>query len=264
MARVEVTIADHVAEVSLARADKLNALDPGMFEEISAAGEALKRNGDVRAVVLTGQGPSFCAGLDLASFMAQGLGLKEIAGRLFTLPEGEIANYYQKPSHVWKELEVPVIAALRGVAYGGGCQIALGADIRIAAPDVRLSVMEIKWGLVPDMGVTQSLFRLARADVAKELIMTGRVVGAEEAKSLGLVTRIADDPLAAARDLAREIAGRSPDAIRRIKRLVDEGWSASPADGLKLEAKLQSEVIGRPNQMEAVAANFGKRAPKFS
>ncbi|HRJ69250.1 MAG TPA: crotonase/enoyl-CoA hydratase family protein [Beijerinckiaceae bacterium] len=263
MARVEVTITDHVAEVALARPEKMNALDPAMFEAIAAAGEGLKSNPDVRAVVLHGRGPSFCAGLDFQSFMTMGADAATIEARLFTLASGEVANMFQKPSHVWQELEVPVIAALNGVAYGGGCQIALGADIRIAGPDARLSVMEIKWGLVPDMGITQSIRRLVRVDVAKELVLTGRVVGAEEARDLGLVTRIAADPLAAARELAREIAGKSPDATRRIKKLLDTAWYAAPAEGLRLEARLQHEVIGKPNQIEAVRANFEKRAPNF-
>lgn len=264
MARVDVTIADHVAEVALARPEKLNALDPAMFEEIAAAGEALKKDRSVRAVVLTGKGDAFCAGLDLASFASGGLDPATVGRRLFELAEGETANFYQKPSMVWQELEVPVIAALRGVVFGGGCQIALGADLRIAAPDTRMSVMEIRWGLIPDMGLTQSIRRLCRHDVATELSMSGRIVEASEAQALGLVTRIADDPLAEARALAAGIAGKSPDAIRRIKRLLAQSWFATPAEGLKLEAKLQSEVLGRPNQREAVLANMEKRPPRFS
>ncbi|WP_333825008.1 crotonase/enoyl-CoA hydratase family protein [Pinisolibacter sp.] len=263
MARVEVTIADRVAEVALARPDKKNALDMAMFEEIAAAGEALKRDRSVRAVVLTGQGADFCAGLDLAMFRTLATDLDALTARLFDLPPGEIANLFQKPSYVWQELEIPVIAALRGVAFGGGLQIALGADIRIAAPDVRLSVMEIRWGLVPDMGITQALRRLTRIDVAKDLLMTGRIVAAEEARDLGLLTRLADDPLAAAHALARDIAARSPDAVRRMKALLDRSWFAPPAEGLRLEAAMQHEVIGKPAQLEAVAANLAGRPPNF-
>ena len=263
MARVEVTIADHVAEVMLARPDKKNALDMAMFTEITAAGEALKRDPNVRAVVLAGQGGDFCAGLDLSMFQTLAGDLSAVAERLFDLPAGETANFFQKPSRVWQELDVPVIAALQGVAFGGGCQIALGADIRIAAPDTRLSVMEVEWGLLPDMGITQSLRRLTKWDVAVELIATGRIVGAEEARTLGLVTRLADDPLAAARTLARDVAMRSPSVTRRIKPLLEGSWDASPAEGLRLEAKLQHEVIGRPHQLEAVAARLGRRSAKF-
>lgn len=263
MARVEVTIADGVAEVALARPEKKNALDLDMFVEIAAAGEALKRDSTVRAVVLTGRGGDFCAGLDVAMFQTLATDLTAVSERLFDLAPGETANFFQKPSQVWQELEIPVIAALRGVVFGGGCQIALGADIRIAAPDVRMSVMEIRWGLIPDMGISQSLRRLTRIDVAKELVMTGRIVEAAEARDLGLLTRLADDPLAAAHALARDIAAKSPDAIRRDKALLDRSWFASTAEGLRLEAALQSEVLGKPNQIEAVMANLAKRPPKF-
>lgn len=158
---------------------------------------------------------------------------------------------------------MPVIAALHGVAYGGGCQIALGADIRIAAPDARLSIMEIKWGLIPDMGLMAALPRLVRMDVAKDLVFSGRVVGAEEALALGLITRIAADPLAAAQEEAQKIAQRSPDAIRAAKALLEQGWNEPPGRALRLEAELQAAVIGMPNQVEAVRANLEKRAPDF-
>ena len=263
MARVEVTIADRVAEVALARPEKKNALDMAMFEEIAAAGEALKRDPSVRAVVLTGHGGDFCAGLDLAMFGTIAADLANLGERLFDLPPGEIANFFQKPCWVWQELEIPVIAALSGVAFGGGLQLALGADIRLAAPDVRLSVMEIRWGLLPDMGITQALRRLTRIDVAMDLLLTGRIVAAPEARDLGLITRIVDDPLDAARALARDIAAKSPDATRRVKALLDRAWFASPAEGLRLEAALQSEVIGKPAQLEAVAAALAGRRPDF-
>ena len=261
--RVSISIADHVAEVTMTRPDKYNALDPAMFEELAAAGESLKGNADVRAVVLAGEGKHFCSGLDLASMQGSLSSNADFADSALAPAEGEIANRFQKPSFVWKEVEVPVIAAVQGVAFGGGCQIALGADIRIAGPDLRMSVMEIKWGLIPDMGITQALPRLVRMDVAKDLVLTGRIVEAEEALRLGLVTRIADDPLAAARAAALEIAGKNPDAIRRDKKLLEEAWVAAPADGLRLEAMLQAEVIGKPNQMEAVMAEMQKRKPEF-
>lgn len=264
MARVDVTIADRVAEVALARPEKKNALDLEMFAEIAAAGEALKRDRQVRAVVLTGRGDDFCAGLDLSIFAGLAGDLPALTARLFDLAPGETANFFQKPTRVWQELEIPVIAALKGVAFGGGCQIALGADIRIAAPDVRMSVMEIRWGLLPDMGITQSLPRLTRIDVAKELLLTGRVVEAAEARDIGLLTRIADDPLAAAHALARDIAAKSPSATRRMKPLLDRAWFAAPAEGLRLEAVLQSEVLGRPDQIEAVAAGLARRKPSFA
>jgi enoyl-CoA hydratase/carnithine racemase len=158
---------------------------------------------------------------------------------------------------------MPVIAAVHGVAYGGGCQIALGADIRFAAPDAKLSVMEIKWGLIPDMSLTQTLRDVVPLDVAKELTFTGRVLSGEEAKALGLVTHVAEDPLAAAMALAEEIAGKSPDAVRAGKRLWEESWHADAGTGLALEASLQTGLIGTPNQVEAVMSNFEKRAPNY-
>lgn len=262
--RVKVTIVDNVAEVAMTRADKFNALDPAMFEEITQAGQTLKGNRDVRAVVFYGEGKNFCAGLDLSSFQGSLSDSGSFVKRVLTVEDGEIANEFQKPAHVWRELGVPVITALQGVAFGGGCQIALGADMRVAAPDTRLSVMEIKWGLIPDMSITQTLPRLVRMDVAMDLVLTGRIVEAAEAYQLGLVTRIADDPLAVARDMARQIAERSPDATRRNKILLSRAWNAEARDGLRLEAELQAEILGKPNQMEAVMANLQKRKPVFS
>ena len=162
-----------------------------------------------------------------------------------------------------KRLPVPVISAVHGVAYGGGAQIALGADIRIAAPDAKISVMEIKWGLIPDMSLTQTLRDIVPLDVAKELTFTGRVLSGEEAKELGLVTHVSEDPLSHAMDLAREIAGKSPDAIRAGKQLLETSWHADERTGLELESSLQMALIGSDNQKEAVMANFEKRAPVF-
>jgi enoyl-CoA hydratase/carnithine racemase len=165
---------------------------------------------------------------------------------------------------IWKQVPVPVIAAIHGVAYGGGLQIAMGADIRLAAPDARFSVMEIKWGLVPDMSGTQTLRDLVRLDVAKELTFTGRIVEASEALDLGLVTRIAEDPLTEAREMAAAIAAKNPDAIAAAKKLLETSWRGSRKEGLELEESLQRSIIATPNQLEAAAANFEKRAPNFS
>ena len=252
-----------VAEVTLNRPDKYNALSPEVFDGLAAAGEAVRSDPGIRAVVMTGAGKNFCAGLDLGSFSSSALDNNRFRERAFALADGEIANSFQKPAYVWKEVPVPVIAAVQGVAYGGGAQIALGADIRIAAPDTRMSIMEIKWGIIPDMGLTTVLPRLARMDIAKDLILTGRIVAAEEAREIGLVTRIADDPLAAARDAAAEIAAKNPDAIRRGKTMIEETWTMAPANALRREAELQAEIIGLPNQIEAVMANMQKRAPVF-
>ncbi|CAN0103182.1 MAG: enoyl-CoA hydratase [Mameliella sp.] len=260
---VRITRDGPIAEVILNRPEKHNAVDLSVFKGLAQAGEDLKRAEGLRAVILRGEGPNFCSGIDTSLFTANP-DPKALIGKILEVPEGETANMFQKPCTVWQELEVPVIAALTGVTYGAGLQIALGADIRLAAPDTRMSVMEITWGLIPDMGITTTLPRLMRADQAKELIFTGRVVEAAEAAALGLVTRVCEDPLTEARVLAQAIAGKNPDAIRRDKRLVKDSWLMDRAAALRLEADLQAEVIGQPNQLEAVFARIQKRAPNFN
>jgi enoyl-CoA hydratase/carnithine racemase len=256
--RVVVSLSDGVADVRLSRPEKLNALDGAMFEALVATGRRLSQERSLRAVVLSGEGRAFCAGLDFPSFQGGGSGAD-----LFARGAESAANLAQRAAWIWTELPVPVIAAVHGYAFGGGLQIALGADLRIVAPDAQLSVMEIKWGLVPDMAGTQLLRRLVRLDVAKELTYTGRRVSGTEAAALGLATRVSDAPHADATALAREIAGKSPDAIRAGKRLLDASVRVSVEEGLLLEEKAQRGLLGSPNQIEAVKANFEKRAPRF-
>jgi enoyl-CoA hydratase/carnithine racemase len=258
-ARVQVEIRDHVATVTLNRPDKHNALDVAMFDGILAAAERLADSSGVRAVVLHGAGPSFCSGLDIAGVMSSTPDGTAITKRLHE----PAPNYFQRAGYNWIRLPVPVIAAIHGNCLGGGLQIALGADIRIAAPDARLSVMESKWGLVPDMSITRTLPRLVGIDVAKELTYTARMFSGEEAARLGVVTRCADDPLRAALELAGEIASRSPDAVRAAKRLFDEAWTGSPEETLALEAALQEKLIGSPNQIAAVTSGFTKQPAEF-
>jgi len=263
--RVSVRIEDGVADVRLDRPDKLNAIDRAMFDALVATGAALAENREVRAVVLSGEGRGFCAGLDFGSFQTMSQGPRGVDApspleqRAATSP----ANPAQRASWIWQEVPVPVIAAVHGVAFGGGLQIALGADLRLVAADARLSVMEIRWGLIPDMSGTQILRHLVRLDVAKELTFSGREVSGSEAIALGLATRVAADPRAEALALAREITGRSPDAVRAAKRLLNASVQSTLAEGLELEAKLQLALIGSPNQVEAVRANLEKRAPRF-
>jgi len=176
---------------------------------------------------------------------------------------GRITHLGQQVAHVWQEVPVPVIAAVHGVALGGGCQIALGADIRIMAPDARMSVMEVKWGLIPDMTGTWVLPRLVGIDVAKELTFTARMVEAEEALRIGLTTHVADDPVAAARELAVEIAAKSPEAVRAAKRLLNQSGLVPIADQYAAERKEIGALIGSANQVEAVMAGFEKRDPVF-
>jgi enoyl-CoA hydratase/carnithine racemase len=259
--RVTIEIVEHVATVTLSRPEKYNALDPAMFDAITEAGEALAGNRSVRAVVLTGAGGNFSAGLDVSSFGSTGGDFATVSKQL----RGDSpANRFQSPGWVWRALPVPVIAAIEGVCYGGGLQIACGADIRIAAPDARLSVMEIKWGLIPDMAFTATLQGVLPLDHVRELTYTGRILSGEEAAAIGLVTHARPDPAGAARSLAGEIAARSPDAVRASKQLLNEAWHLPPAESLALEAQLQATVMMKPNQIEAVTANMQKRSPAFS
>lgn len=257
--RVNIERRGHVAVVTLARPDKRNALDIAMFEALDQAAKSLSDDPELRAVVLAGAGKSFCAGLDLAAFASGASEMRKLLHR----PESEVGNLAQRVGWNWRQCPVPVIAALHGEVFGGGLQIALGADLRIAAPDARLSVMEVRWGLIPDMSGSQTLRHLVRRDVALELAWTGRVVPGEEALALGLVTRLAADPLAEALALAEQIAGHSPDAVRGVKRLFNEAWQSGEAEALRLEESLQLQIIGRPNQMEAVRAGMAGETPRF-
>ena len=262
---VTIEVSSGIADVRLNRPDKYNALNPEMFQAIIEAGEQLAQAKDVRVVVLSGNGRGFCAGLDMSGFqgMADSSGSERTSGSLLARDERP-ENHAQRPAYVWKRMPVPVIAAIHGVAYGGGCQIALGADIRFAAPDSKMSVMEIKWGLIPDMSITQTLRDLLPLDVAKELTFSGRILSGEQAQALGLVTHVSEDPLASAMTLAEEIAGKSPDAIRAGKQLFEDSWHADERTGLEMESRLQVELIGSPNQVEAIKANFENRAPDFT
>ena len=252
-----------VAEVILNRPDKMNAIAPDMFTAVIDAGESLIANTSVRAVVLRGEGRAFCAGLDLVNFENMKAGIDMIDPTRLTERSHGDANKFQRVATVWRDIPVPVIAALHGVAFGGGLQIALGADIRLVTADIKMSIMEIKWGLVPDMAGMIFLRQLMRADVARELIYTGRIIGGTEAVALGLATRVVDDPLASAVQLAQEMTQKSPLALRAAKRMLNQWGDASDAALLLAEADEQSRLIGRAEQMEAVQANLEKRLPVF-
>jgi enoyl-CoA hydratase/carnithine racemase len=265
--RVTVSIGDDgVADVRLNRPEKRNALDGAMFAALAAAGEQLKGEASVRAVVLSGEGESFCAGLDFAAFqsIAADGGTSTDDANPGALTPGGITHLGQQVCWVWQELPLPVIAAVHGHALGGGLQIALGADIRFVHPDTQLSVREVHWGLIPDMTGTLFLSRLVRPDVAKELTFTARIVTGREAVELGLATRLSDDPRADAFELARAIAARSPHAVRGAKELFNRLANAGAADQFAEERRVIGGLIGRPNQVEAVMANFEKRVPVFA
>lgn len=264
--RIDYRIEGHVAHIHMVRADKMNALDKDMMDGLIEAGERLKAEKSVRAAVLSGEGRAFCAGLDMANFasMADAGNKNAVAKRekLANRTHG-LTNRPQQVAYVWREVEVPVIAAAQGFAIGGGFQLFLGSDIRYAAPGTKFSVMEIKWGLVPDMGTTHVMARLCREDVLKELAYTGRIFEAEEALQHGFLTRICDDPLAAAMDTANDIAARNPDATRRMKRLFNEPADRFIGDTLMLESILQDDIIGKPNQIEAVMAEMEGRPANY-
>lgn len=265
--RVSISISEGVADVRLVRTDKMNALDQAMFEALVAATERLSKEKGVRAVVLSGEGRAFCAGLDMGRFAAMkekgGNGIPGGENRDLTKRTHGQANFAQQAVWGWRQLPIPVIAAVHGVAFGGGFQLSLGADMRFLSPDARMSIMEIKWGLVPDMAGTPILASLVRDDILRELTYTGRIFSAQEAMTYGLATRICDDPRAAALEVAREIAGKSPEAIRAAKRLLSN-LSVDPGPTLLAESVEQQKLIGSANQTEAVRSNLEKRAAKYA
>jgi len=258
--KISIDVDTQVADVILNRADKLNAIDLRMFEALGEAADTIAADKSVRAVVLHGAGGNFCAGIDLSVFANSGL---DFGDALTTAVQPSAANIFQRAAYAWRELPIPVVCAIEGVAFGGGLQIALGADIRYASPDAKFSIMEAKWGIVPDMALTTTLRHLVTPDRVKELSWSARVLSSAEAEALGLITAVTADPINTSRQFAIECAQKSPDAIRGIKTLVNEAWHATEADALALEARVQGGVIGGQNQLEAVAANLEKRKPEF-
>ena len=259
MARVSVDFKDHIAHVTLTRGDKMNALDSEMVQAIIAAGQEVAAS-DARAVVLSGEGKGFCAGLDLMSLAK----LSQVDPEEWLMTRSyQDANEMQEVALVWRRVPVPVIAAIQGAAYGGGLQLALGADIRIAAPDAKLSVMEMKWGIVPDMGGMVFLPKLLRSDILRRLTYTAEVVQAPQALDWGLVTELADDPMTRAQELAAQIALKGPNAIRAAKRLIERAEAEDREAVLLAESAEQGPLIGKPEQMEVIAAQMGGRKPVF-
>jgi enoyl-CoA hydratase/carnithine racemase len=269
-ARVTITGDSGVAQERLNRPDKLNALDTAMFQALLNAADTLRRDRSVRAVVVAGEGKGFCAGLDMHSFQRMQEGESVSADAGFPFDRGLMqrtfgnANAFQQVAMMWRDIPVPVIAAVHGVAFGGGLQIALGADLRFIAANARMSVMEMKWGLVPDMGGILLMRELARHDVVRELTFSGRQISGDEAVRIGFATRVEADPLAAATALARQIAQQSPEAVRAAKRLLNLSLHADPATVLQAESYEQERLLGSTSQAEAVMANMEKRLPRFA
>ncbi|MCX8225768.1 MAG: crotonase/enoyl-CoA hydratase family protein [Sulfitobacter sp.] len=261
MARVTITYKDHIAHVHLTRADKMNAVDQEMIDAIIAAGNEVAAS-DARVVVLSGEGKAFCAGIDISAMGALAGG--DPSEKMMPRTHGDgTTNQWQEVPMIWTRVGIPVIAALHGKVYGAGLQLALGADIRIAAPDVEMAVMEMKWGIVPDMGGMVLLPKLVRGDVLRLMTYTAQPIDATQAERWGLVTQLADDPLAAAMELAATIAGKSPSAIKAAKRLAAFAETNGADEVLLEESREQAELLGRPHQMEVIAAEFGKRPAVF-
>lgn len=261
--RVLLSVDQGIAHVRLNRPERMNALDRDMFSAIIRVADSLKRLKGLRAVVLSGEGRAFCAGLDRSLFRGQPSQDPSDPLRLTERIHGD-SNTPQYVAMVWREIPVPVIAAVHGVALGGGLQIALGADLRFAHPQVQLSLMEIRWGIIPDMGASILLPELLPGDQVRDMFYTAKSIGGTEALSLGLVTRLSEDPIAQALEHARAIASVSPDAVRAAKQLLDGAWSRRKTEQLERETSLQLSLLGRPNQREAVLANIEQRPARFA
>lgn len=257
--RVRLEVRDEVAYVTLARAEKYNGLDLDMLEGLVAAARSIRKDRSIRAVILSGEGKVFCAGLDFGSVMKQ---LTRML-RAFAKFGLKHTNLFQEAAWAWRKLPVPVIAVTHGRCYGGGLQIALAADFRFTTPDCLFSVMEIKWGLIPDMTGSVSLRELLPMDVAKELAMSGREFDGNEALALNLVTGVAEEAMAAAETLAGQIKARSPDGVAAAKALFEQTWQAGEGAAFNIESKTQFKLLRGKNQREAMKANFEKRAPQF-
>jgi enoyl-CoA hydratase/carnithine racemase len=259
--RVRITLEKSgIALLALTRGEKHNGMDLPMLRDVVRAQRWLRRRREVRTVIVHGDGPSFCSGIDARSFMSKPLVVALGMARLYS----PMRNLFQVWSMGFRELGVPVIAAIHGNCFGAGIQLALGADMRIATPDARFSIMESRLGLVPDMGGPTLLRELVRIDVAKELTMTGRIVSGREALALGLVSHVSDDPIAHARTIAAEIIARSPDAVAAGKFLLQRAWAAAEHTALAHERRYQRRVIGRQNQRAALATQQKRDAPADS
>ena len=259
MSNVTCRIEGGVAHVRLDRPDKLNALTLPILRDLAATAHDLRRDKTLRAVVLAGEGEAFCAGLDFASVLRSPAGI----AKAFVPVPLRGTNLFQEACWAWRRLPVPVIAAVHGHALGGGLQIALAADFRIATPDSRWSVLEGKWGLIPDMSGIQSIAELVGIDQAKLLTMTAEVFDGRRAAELGLVTRLDNDPVAGAERLAAELATKSPDALAAAKRLFNDTWHASPRRTFARERLEQAFLLAARNTRAAREAAFGKTQPDY-
>ncbi len=263
--RVTITMLENgIADVRLIRADKMNALDPAMFKGLTEAIDQLKEMPGLRVVVLSGEGRAFCAGLDLSNFgksEEKSEGGNPTAG-LAPRVHG-VSNGPQYVAYGWREIPVPVIVAGHGVVFGGGLQIFSGADVKFIHPETRCAVMEMKWGLVPDMAGYPLWRENVRGDVLRELTYTNREFTGKEAVEYGFATHVSETPYEDAMALAKEISLKNPQAVRGAKRLFAKTSHATDAELLQAESDEQDAIIRKPNQMEAVMASMQKRKPEF-
>jgi enoyl-CoA hydratase/carnithine racemase len=265
---LQIEIENHIAHVQLNRPDSHNAIDGPIMNGLLDFARQMMQPGEVRVIVLSGNGKSFCAGLDMSSFAEMSSG--DLSGDSTNVTEAmqDIspggANRAQQVGWLWQEVPVPVIAAVQGAALGGGLNLALGADIRIVHPAAKLGFVEISWGLLPDMSASQSLRRLVGLDRMKELILTGRRFNGEQAQQYGLATELSETPVEEAMLMAATIAARNPDAVRAAKRILNNSALVDVAAGLAEEAAATRQLLGSPNQLEAITAQFEGRAPDFA
>lgn len=256
---VRIHVDGTLAYVTLTRADKHNGMNLEMLKGVIQAQKQIRKLKGIRAVILRGEGPSFCAGLDFKSVLGQPLK----AALAYLQLWWPVRNEFQTWSIGWRSMPVPVIALVHGNCFGAGLQLALGADIRICTPDAQLSMMEAKWGLVPDMGGIALMRELMPLDAAKELTMTGRTLNGNEAKAIGLVTHVSREPLAHALSIIEEMNVRSPDAVGAGKFLLQQAWRRSERMALRLERLWQRRMMGGANQRISVARNQQKKEIPF-
>ncbi len=257
MSDIQVHIENHIAEVRLNRADKMNAITGQMFQDLSDTIEQLEREKSVRCVVMSGAGKSFCAGIDLETLAGD-----SSTNDLITRTHG-VSNLVQHAAFGWRELRVPVIAALQGHVFGAGFQIALAADIRVAAPDTQLAFMEARWGIIPDLGGMALIRNLVREDFAREIIFTGRRVDANEGQKIGVVTHVIDNPREHALSLATSIAGLSPESVRAAKRVLNKLSDSTSAELLMAESEEQQILMNSHGHKESLLAYMEKRPPRY-
>lgn len=264
MEEILCTIDDGIARVELNRPAKKNAVTLDMLDQLAQIGQTLESEKTLRGVLISGAGGDLSSGLDLSTMQSLLPQLGEIKSQMLNPGDPKKGNRFQRPCLVWRDLPVPVVAAIDGVCFGAGLQLALGADLRIATPSSQFSVMESKWGLIPDMGISVTLPPLMGADKAKDLMFTARVLQADEALSLGLITWVEEAAKDTALAYLNNLKGVSPEALSGAKALVDTAWTNGGIEGLNLEAQLQADLLGSLNQIESVMSRMAKRPPKFT